>query len=76
MSASAHCHHPGLTYSIETDLAEETGGVSYASVRAAHCPHCNRRWRWVGVEPGFNELAPSVNRNATAVLLPMVEVER
>lgn len=76
MSASIKCHHPGLSYSIETELADEDGGLSYAKITAARCPHCGARWRYLGVDPGFDPDGPSANRNATALLLPMVEIWR
>lgn len=74
MSGSIRCHHPGLEYSIETDLAGGDGN-DYAKITAAHCPHCGKRWRFVGVSCDFDPSAPTTNRNATVILLPMVEIQ-
>ena|ERR1035438_4814495 len=73
MSASARCHHPELDYTIVTEIGED-GRHSYAKVTAAHCPHCSRRWRFVGVSNDFDPGAPTANRTATEILLPMVEI--
>ncbi len=73
MSASSRCHHPGLQYSIDTELSGGDGH-DYARITAAHCPHCNRRWRFVGVSCDWDPDQPTANRTATQILLPMVEI--
>jgi hypothetical protein len=71
MSASAHCHHPELAYKVVTAIE---GGKAYAEITAARCPFCGKRWRFVGLESRFDPGMPTANRNATKVLLPMVEI--
>lgn len=73
MSASAKCHHPELSFKIVTAIEE---GQTYAELTAARCDYCGARWRWVGVDSTFDPMAPTANRNATKLLLPMVEISQ
>ena len=72
MSASGKCHHPEMSYSISAFLvAGEHHSVLQMRV---HCATCGARFRFVGVNPARDEFEPFVNRTATEITLPMVEI--
>lgn len=70
MTATIKCHHPERVYQISTVQVERE---AFAHIRS-HCETCGAVFRFVGVDPAHDTRAPGVNRTATEIVLPMVEV--
>ncbi len=72
MPASFRCHHPGLVFDIcGMQMPGEVEAFVHLSV---HCETCNTRFRFVGVDKAHDTSMPGVDRTATKIVLPMVEV--
>ena len=73
MSASSRCHHPGLDYRMTT-FKLDGDDRTYTRIKSVVCPSCGAKFRFVGVEPSNDPGVPSSNRNATELMIPMVEI--
>lgn len=72
MSGRAKCHHPSMHFDISA--VQVPGEREAIAVMRVHCSCCGARFRFVGVDPAGDDFVPFVNRTATEITIPMVEI--
>lgn len=72
MSASHKCHHPEISFTAS--VVQAPGDREAFVHMQVHCPTCGAKFRFLGVDPAHDTRVPGVDRTATEIVLPMVEV--
>lgn len=72
MPASFRCHHPERKYAISA--VQHPGEVEAFVHMQVFCATCGAKFRFLGVDPAHDTRVPGVDRTATEIVLPMVEV--
>jgi hypothetical protein len=72
MPASFKCHHPERRVAVS--VVQQPGEVEAFLHMQVFCDTCNGTFRFIGVDPAHDTRLPGVNRTATEIVLPMVEV--